>query len=65
MSETEKEAAYAKQRKDLVARMRKLAEKMEEKAQMLYFSRRYNEALECYELAGYLKGAADIFEDLA
>jgi len=44
--------------------MRRLAEKQEKKAEELVKAGRYEEALECYELAGYLKGAAHMVEDL-
>ena len=64
MSETEKEMRRVKSRFDTAARMRSLAEKMEKKAEELMVNGRYTEALECYEVAGYLKAAAKIVEDL-
>jgi len=64
MSETEKEEKGIKSSGAIAARMRSLAKKMEKKAEELMFSGRYTEALEYYELAGYLKGAADVIEDI-
>jgi len=64
MSETEKKASHAKAQKKAIERMRRLAKKMRKKAETLTIEGRYEEAWEYYELAGYLKGAADIFEDL-
>ena len=64
MSETENTQSRIALQEELSNRMRRLAEKMEKKAEELAKAGRYEEALECYELAGYLKGAADIFEDL-
>jgi len=64
MSETEKEMRRVKSRFDTATRMRSLAEKLEKKAEDLGRSGHYTEALECYELAGYLKAAAKIVEDI-
>ena len=64
MSETEKKASYARILRQETIRIRELAEKMEKKAEALTREGRYNEAWECYELAGYLKGIAAVFEDI-
>jgi len=64
MSETEKEEKETQLKLSPATRLRLAAEKMERKAGVLAEQSRWDEALDYYELAGYLKAAAKIVEGL-
>jgi len=64
MGETEEEEEETQFKLSPATRLRLAARKMERKAGVLAEQGRWDEALDYYELAGYLRAAADIFEDI-
>jgi len=63
MSETEKEEEETQFKLSPATRLRLAAEKMERKGEEMAENHFWEEALDYYELAGYLKAAAKMIEE--
>jgi len=64
MSETEKEEEETQFERSAAERLRQAAKRAEKRAEEAADDQLWNEALDWYELAGYLKAAAHLAEDL-